>query len=359
MKTRWDVFRSICQWVRPLIDDGQVPVINEEPDWNRVVEAASAHLITPALAWCLRGAQGLPSDLSSYLDAILELSQERNRNATGALAATLQSLNEAGIEPVLLKGAASLVDGIYPDDGIRIFSDIDLLVGSKDLEAASAALNRAGFAPVDKGGNWVALDSHQLPIQINPKWLVGVEVHRRILGPGLSKLVPANSCIDRVRRGTFRGHSLFLPNPTDRAAHNIAHAQLQDGGHGNVPQLRQLLDLAMIRRRYENEIDWIDIEARFKSAGFPDVIPDILRLSHALLGQSMPAGVAGPARDPVRRLERKINFPRSRMRFAIYIAGVLVRRFSAQPALLLNLLRPASWPRRWNYWARQIKARRG
>ena len=56
-----------------------------------------------------------------------------------------RSLNRRGIRPVLLKGAASLVVGTYPQTAGRFLSDLDLLVPPGAIEDCAAALEADGY----------------------------------------------------------------------------------------------------------------------------------------------------------------------------------------------------------------------
>jgi hypothetical protein len=73
---------------------------------------------------------GIPLDqeLGTFLEAIHTANTERNSELGDELAAAVGILNRAGIEPVLLKGAIRLIDGLHPNHGWRMLRDLDLLV---------------------------------------------------------------------------------------------------------------------------------------------------------------------------------------------------------------------------------------
>ena len=67
----------------------------------------------------------------------------------------------------------------------------------------------------------------------------------------------------------FRGLKLRVPEPTASIGLNIVHSQLNHEGYQTSGiELRQLLDLAMIRARHESAIDWFELDHRFGAAGF-------------------------------------------------------------------------------------------
>ena len=51
------------------------------------------------------------------------------------------ALNAIGIEPVLLKGAAHLVGGVYPAPSLRVVGDLDVLVPEERVKTAAETLH--------------------------------------------------------------------------------------------------------------------------------------------------------------------------------------------------------------------------
>ncbi|MGH2405610.1 MAG: nucleotidyltransferase domain-containing protein, partial [bacterium] len=65
-------------------------------------------------------------------------------DAYAQLAEVLRALHRAGVDPVLLKGAA-LARFTYADAALRPFGDLDILVRPEHVEAAHHALRGAGY----------------------------------------------------------------------------------------------------------------------------------------------------------------------------------------------------------------------
>ena len=91
--------------------------VASEAEWRSVLRLSSAHLVTPLLRWTFHE-QGsiseLPADVLEFLDAIYRLNLEINLVHEDQLAQLIQALNNIAVQPVLLKGAAALVRGLYP-----------------------------------------------------------------------------------------------------------------------------------------------------------------------------------------------------------------------------------------------------
>ncbi len=176
---RWEIIGLLCRlaggWLRP-----PHPVaLTSQRNWELIIEAASYHLVTPALSYSLKGRSGVPQAINDYLGAVLFLSGERNQDLLGGLAQPLRALNGAGIEPILLKGIASIASALYPDPAMRILSDIDLLVPESEAENASRLLAALGFRQafanelIDYGEH-----HHRVP-QRHPDTGVVIELHVR------------------------------------------------------------------------------------------------------------------------------------------------------------------------------------
>jgi hypothetical protein len=262
---------------------------SDPADVEALVTLAGHHFVTPALALALRGNTTVPGDVGEYLEAALYLSRDRNERLLGALETAARVLVAHGIAAVLLKGAANLADGLYPDPAMRI------------------------------------------------------ELHRAVMEAPYGRLLDP----ERVRRSAlpllFRGQPLALPTPTHRVLHNIVHDQLVDGAYGRrTASLRQLLDLSLLCRRYDASIDWDELEASF-AARQARVLRYDLGLAR-LFGASPPIGSLPLS---LRRLRTGVEKPRSfvRLRLRRKILRVVHR-----PAVMINLLVPATWPERTKQW---------
>ena len=287
--TRWQAFTTVCGYLRAgLLDGAQLRPL---PDisWELLIEASSHHLVIPTLAWCLQREPGVPSEVGGYFEAILAANAKRNANLLKGLARIVEALNGVDIAPVLLKGAARLIDGSYPAPALRFLGDLDVLVPAERSAQAAAALQAIGFRENPDFERFPPTH-HHLPMLCDNQAGVGVELHTALLPAAYSTLLPS----DWFYRGTdphlFGNLQVRLPNATRSVGHIVAHAQL---GHSHYwrgkVELRQLLDLAIIRKRYEDAIDWTELDHRF--SGVPlggKILATYLDLANKLLGQAMP-----------------------------------------------------------------------
>jgi len=123
--TRRTAFHILCRCLTGAL--GQPMTTSDLPaspaEWEKVLRLSSAHLVTPQLRWALRE-QGLfstlPADAAEYLEAVYTLNLEKNTQCEDQLAQFIKALNCIGVRPLLLKGAAVLVGGLYPTSGVAL-----------------------------------------------------------------------------------------------------------------------------------------------------------------------------------------------------------------------------------------------
>ncbi|MEO8586863.1 MAG: nucleotidyltransferase family protein, partial [Acidobacteriota bacterium] len=104
-----------------------------------------SYRILPALHANLR-TRGVTHPLMSRLQSVSRAAWYRNQLLRHRGADVVRSLESAGLETLLLKGAALVASG-YVDVGARPMSDVDILVRRRDANAAMDTLLAAGWEP--------------------------------------------------------------------------------------------------------------------------------------------------------------------------------------------------------------------
>ena len=231
-------------------------------DWERVVGHASAQFVLPALAAALKDLAltgELDEELGAFLDAVHAANAERNGELRAELAAALGVLNRAGIEPVLLKGAIRLADGLYPDDGWRMLQDLDVLVPKASLAKAIRAFEAAGYAACGSAGE---VRRRGGPCQI--------DLHTELFStPRQGRLLPAEELLGQGQLVAFGDGRARIPSVEHQLVHLIGHGQIRHFGHafGRIA-LRNRLEAAALLQSGREPIDWQAVLARFRAAGY-------------------------------------------------------------------------------------------
>lgn len=306
-----------------------------------MLRLANHHLVTPALAWSVRDAPEIPTDAREFLDAILTLNRDRNRVLVDTLVSVLETWQPRGIPSLLLKGTASLASGLYPDPGMRILQDIDILVPADRAHEAVRLLIDEGFVPthpeVDYSGH------HHLVPQRHPVTGIPVEVHHHVLKSDHSAVIPVEAAWRDARPCVVGGFATHTMGTTTRFAHAVVHAQLQHDGHPlRTFRLRDMLELAMLASFRQEPIEWTHLIQMFPAPESFAVLQEVSDVLVRLFGVDRPDAIPAPQYDPLRstrrRLERRTDWPG-------YLIAYYLRHYHRliveRPTHLLNVCRPA------------------
>ncbi len=262
--TRPDPFRILCEVVdtrlagRAASPALAAEVADPRQPWPRLVRLSGVHLLTPAFGAALEElglAGSLPPDLRCYLAAMRSAGEERNRGLRADLVRILAILNEAGVEPVLLKGGLRLVDDLFPGDAWRFMHDLDLLVPAPTVGRATRALRGLRWREEGpEGGEPGGRDTRHALVLSRPDGSWRLELHDEPLEVGWRHLLDAAGVLAHARRRERDGVAYLEPAPEDQIAHLVLHAQLQHAhlATGRV-LLRDLAELALLARRHGNE----------------------------------------------------------------------------------------------------------
>ncbi len=230
-------------------------------DWEQIIGHASGQFVLPAFAAAMRDLNliGPGTELGAYLGAVHAANLERNDAFRAELATAVSILNGAGIEPVLLKGAIRLADGLYPDHGWRVLRDLDLLVPSAAILDALRALWQAGYRSCAaekelrrEGG------------------ACEIDLHRELFSaPRQVRLLAGRDVLRDARPVMFAAARVRIPSLEHQLVHLVGHSQIRHLGHalGRI-SLRNRLEIAALVHRGNDTIDWQAVFARFGATGY-------------------------------------------------------------------------------------------
>ncbi|MEM9316269.1 MAG: nucleotidyltransferase family protein [Pseudomonadota bacterium] len=212
--------------------------------------------IAPGLSSQSDLAKVLPDDLRLFFDAMYEANADRLSLGMGQLKELNRTLAAEGIDVVMLKGAADMLDPLHARPSIRFIADLDILVPEDAVQRAVEALASIGaHMPTPAIGRTSSRDldgrpvsRHHIPAIVRTDWGFPVELHFRMGGIETERVLPSQ----RVRSGARRLHDirLFIPNDLDRSLHLILHASYH---RGEPLLLRAAMDWTALRRRVARE----------------------------------------------------------------------------------------------------------
>lgn len=249
-----------------------------------------------------------PPDVTAFLDGIHTLNHERNRQLLAELETHALLLNQAGLEPVLLKGVAYLATGVYPDPSQRLLRDIDLLLSPGKALQAFGLIQANGYEPYVPSP--VALVLHHYP-PLTRVQRVPVEIHHHLgLGDGGNFLTADEIVADSVRLSLGRA-TVRVPSPEHLMTHLIMHSQMHHAPYERIwPSLRAMFDLVRVNRHFT--IHWDAIRARFRAHRKTALLEThLLQVGEAL-------GVVPPFAIPARSMRwwyRRVLWREPRLRY--------------------------------------------
>ncbi len=135
------------------------------------------------------------------------------------------------IPVVLLKGAISLTQDLYPEPGMRMMSDLDLLVPHAEAARAFALLQAAGFRSWrDTTRRALPENHHHLPELVNETLVAAqVELHTEPVARRCGGTLPAEQVFADAVAYRWRDRDILIPSLAHRILHNVLHSQLADG----------------------------------------------------------------------------------------------------------------------------------
>lgn len=261
-----------------------------ERQWDVLLAAANDACLAPALYRSLADAdllRAVPDDVEAYLAALHALNLQRNHRLREQGRALVAALNARGVEPLLLKGIASLLcePGAMAR---RMVADIDLVVPLPAAEAAGCVLRALGYTRL--AGRDRA--PHALGDFARADAVGAVDLHHELLAE--ARLLPSAEVWARSQSLERDGARFRVPAPTDRLLHLLLHDLIQDHGYfDGALNLRHLHDAAS-QISAGAAIDWDRVRGALAPHGLVAAL-DVWRLALGdLFAVELPARRASP-----------------------------------------------------------------
>jgi Uncharacterised nucleotidyltransferase len=266
-----------------------------ESDWDALIRVAADELMLPGLYRRMKGlGEEVPAETGVFLQAVEDMNRERNERILDDALAIARVLNEIGIEPVFLKGAAYLVEDVYPGLGCRYLCDLDLLIPASRPDAVQA-LEREGYRR-DTSDSMAAFRHHHPQLQ-RPRAEDGsgsapVELHHSLSQGAAQRLLSGEEVFHDSRLVERRGVRIRIPSPEHLVTHLILHSQIHHCYSERIwPPLRAMLDLAMLDRRFGSGLDWAAVRKRFRRHGEEHTLVLHLLQVNRALGMPLPFAI--------------------------------------------------------------------
>jgi len=272
------VYRMLCAVLADRVS--QVAWETFTPDeWRMMRPMAEAEGVAPLLWWKLRawmvqsGADALPAGVQALVGALAPAYYEtlaHNTLLLQALERILKAFQDAGIEVIVLKGAA-LAQTVYADIGLRPMNDLDLLVRPEFLRKAVKVLQGLGFAPLmyNYARYHVFFRQENIALELHWTLLDGVQHHEL-----WSQAVSLPPWTNGILTLNTQMHLLYL----------AGHAFWQ---HQKHLRLIWLYDLHLVVGQYRRE-DWKALLQRTASLIWQPALVNALTALKTYFGDNLP-----------------------------------------------------------------------
>lgn len=275
-KTRMPTAQSayLRTLLRTYLDDAP-PVEPPALDWEAFTDALLGHRVLAAFAPRI-DTHGIPDETSRRLDVLAKRLRMRSALLSIEMSRCIAALREAGIVPVVLKGAG-LAAVAYRRAEDRDFADLDLLVERHEIEVALEALGRVGYGPGRANRSIEEYARRHFHFVLDGPAGIRVELHWDLTPPDDFARFDLDGLRRRASRVAFGEESALVPSPQDQVLHAASQA-VQEGFGG----LKRPLDVLMLRTRIA------DIESVAEGArafGLGPAAWTLLDLAQALSGR--------------------------------------------------------------------------
>ena len=265
-------------------------------DWERLTRLAETERAEPVLVRRLRslGAR-IPAE-AERLEQLARVVDFRQAWIEERLGASLRALSNAGIEALLLKGAA-LAATQYDSFLDRPMADLDLLVETGRAEDAHRLLRDAGWSwkhNPDLDG-FYATHHHLAPLHDAMGVGIGLDLHRTPVCAGNPFGLTGEVMRQRATRVSVNGAAALVPEVNDQLLHLCVHFAwshlLASGAWRTFRDVTTLVE--------KGQLDWDTFLVRARAHRATSCCYWVFRLASRLAGLSLPAGVLRSLRPPV------------------------------------------------------------
>jgi hypothetical protein len=277
-------------------------------DWAKVAWLAEQERASPVLWRRLSAIAPLP-EAAQPLHRMSMVSEFRMAHLEARLLSALDTLQDADIEPVLLKGAA-LALTVYGSFVARPMSDVDLLVPRDEVKGAHDALIASGWTEgIDNTPEFYQGHHHLQPLIDSQGTGTSLELHTSLFFEGHPFALTSDDIRRRAEKVVVGGRTALVPSVHDQLLHLCLHfAWSHMMATGAWRAFRDLDALLRTDRVNWKEFTQLALDARGGSACYWT-----FRLARAVAGIQVPTWVERALMPPepefaLRRLEQHFTY---------------------------------------------------
>ena len=254
-------------------------------DWDGLIKSALKQKVAPLVFWALNRAcpDAAPPDAMAALRNCYRQNIKQNLFFARELSRLLNLFGLAGIQAIPLKGPA-LAWSLYETPGLRLLSDLDLLIPQHDIRRALDLLTSNGYRQVDPDIDLRFFgDCGQLILRRADE-IFEVDLHWRIVAAHFNPL-DVTEILARLAPIDIAGRLTPAFSPEDLLAFLCVH-----GAKHGWDSLARISDLDRLINVCQ--LDWDAILSRASRQRMLRVVSLGLCLAQDLLGSKLPPEVS-------------------------------------------------------------------
>lgn len=239
--------------------------------WEAVTNLSREHLLESSLWASMKESElreAIPAHLARDLVWAYRRTVVTNVRLRAQLLDAVAALNGEGIAPVLLKGAAYLLDGTFGRPSHRAMWDLDLLVDRSDLAVATGALRSIGYEEQPAR----TMDSdHERSFRKEGEAVL-LDIHFELGELPVTSVFPTEEALTTSTERHEQGIRFRTLAPAQVMLHGVLHSELQDLNHavGGIA-VRQLYTYSVLAREFGDRVDWELVRVRLAASGLEGV----------------------------------------------------------------------------------------
>ena len=266
-------------------------LVESGPDWTALIRDARDHGLLPLFHHRLArlGAASVPAEaLREGFDAY-RTATVLNEVQARELGRVLRALDVEGIGAIPLKGVA-LAERLFGDVGMRVSTDVDVLVPASTVTRAIGVLRRSGYRAEPSEGFFLArllASDIELALRRREGGLEhALDLHWGLAWPGARERAALSELWAAARRTTFRGAPAWRMTREWELLFLALHA-----ARHRWRLLKWLVDIDVVCAR--GGIDWAAVVDTARRFGWEAPLRVSLAACETLLGTSLPDGFRG------------------------------------------------------------------
>lgn len=202
---------------------------SQKIDWDLFVKISTSQLVLPAL-YCnykrYHLLHFLPDDLVAYMQEITSLNRDRNQQIIEQINELNSLLRQNGVNPIFIKGASHLIQGLYQDPAERMVGDIDFLVSGEQYHKSIELILDSGYKPLKNSKQIRPNHRHFSRLVKNDK-IAAVEIHKEMV----DEKYASEFNYETIKNNIIQINGFSVLGYNDQKALSIFSNQINDNGH--------------------------------------------------------------------------------------------------------------------------------